>query len=106
MAVGRRLEVSGNLRDQTGQILRSPEPAGSAGTMAYRGVLEEVGTSLYGSGTLATDQSGSRNSDCCNRPDVLRKEEELAWEQEQVKKHIMMVGSWPCMVLSEVYING
>jgi hypothetical protein len=37
---------------------------------------------------------------------VLRKEEELAWEQEQVKKHIMMVGSWPCMVSFEVHING
>jgi hypothetical protein len=33
-----------------GLILRSPEPAGSAGTMVYRGVPEEVGATLYGSG--------------------------------------------------------
>jgi hypothetical protein len=37
---------------------------------------------------------------------VLRKEEEPSREQEQVKKHIMMVGSWPCTVSFEVHING
>jgi hypothetical protein len=54
-----------------------------------------------------TDQSGSGNPDRhVNRPDVLRKEEEPLWEQGQVKKHVVMVGSWPCMVSSEVHING
>jgi hypothetical protein len=53
-----------------------------------------------------TDQSGSGNLDHCNRPDMLRKEEEPSQEQEEVKKHIMMVGSWPCTVSSEVHING
>jgi hypothetical protein len=36
---------------------------------------------------------------------MLHKEEEPSWEQEQVKKHIVMVGSWPCTVSSEVHIN-
>jgi hypothetical protein len=55
----------------------------------------------------STDRSGSGNLDHrVNHPDVLRKEEELSWEQEQVKKHIVMVGSWLCMVSSEVHING
>jgi hypothetical protein len=37
---------------------------------------------------------------------VLRKEEKPSREQEQLKKHIVMVGLWPCMVSSEVHING
>jgi hypothetical protein len=41
-----------------------------------------------------------------NHPDVLHDEEELSWEQEQVKKHVMMVGSWPCIVSPEAHING
>jgi hypothetical protein len=54
-----------------------------------------------------TDRSGSGNPDHrVNRPDMLRKEEEQSQEQEQVKKHVMMVGSWSCMVSSEVHING
>jgi hypothetical protein len=53
-----------------------------------------------------TDRSGSGNLDRCNHPDVLRKEEEPSREQEQVKKHVMMLGSWPCIVSSEVHING
>jgi hypothetical protein len=53
-----------------------------------------------------TDQSGLGNLNHCNRPDMLRKEEEPSQEQEQVKKHVMMVGSWPCTVSSEVQING
>jgi hypothetical protein len=36
---------------------------------------------------------------------VLRDEKESSREQEQVKKHIMMVGSWPCTVSFEVHIN-
>jgi hypothetical protein len=54
----------------------------------------------------APDRSGSGNLDHCNCPDVLCKEEEPSREQEQVKKHFVMVGSWPCMVSSEVHING
>jgi hypothetical protein len=54
-----------------------------------------------------TDRSGSGNLDHrVNRLDVLRKEEEPSREQEQVKKHIMMVGSWPCTMSFEVHING
>jgi hypothetical protein len=54
-----------------------------------------------------TDRSGSVYPDHrVNRPDVLRKEEEPSQEQEQVKKHVVMVGSWPCMGLSDVCING
>jgi hypothetical protein len=53
------------------------------------------------------DQSGSGNPDhCVNRPDVLRKEDEPLREKEQVKKHVMMMGSWPCTVSSMVHING
>jgi hypothetical protein len=44
--VGRRLEVPGYPRDQTEEILQSPEPARSAGTTAYRGALEEDGAAL------------------------------------------------------------
>jgi hypothetical protein len=53
-----------------------------------------------------TNWSGSRNLDHCNCTDVLRKEDEPSQGQEQVKKHVVMVGSWPFMVLSEVHING
>jgi hypothetical protein len=54
-----------------------------------------------------TDRSASSNPDHhVNRPDMLRKEEEPSWEQEQVKKHVLMVGSCPCIVSSEVNING
>jgi hypothetical protein len=56
---------------------------------------------------LFTDRSGSGNPDHhVNHPDVLHKEEEPSREQEPVKKHVMMVGSWSCTVSSEVYING
>jgi hypothetical protein len=54
-----------------------------------------------------TDRSSSGNPDHrVNRPDVLRKREEPSWEQEQVKKHVVMVGSWLCMMSSKVHING
>jgi hypothetical protein len=54
-----------------------------------------------------TDRSGSGYRDHrVNRPDVLRKEEEPLREKEQVKKHVVMVGSWPCTVSSVVHING
>jgi hypothetical protein len=53
------------------------------------------------------DRSGSGNPDRrVNRPDVLRDGEELSREQEQVKKHVVVVESWPCAVSSEVHING
>jgi hypothetical protein len=50
MTVGGTPEVPGYPRDQIGQILRSPKPAKSAGTMAYRGASEEDGIALYKSG--------------------------------------------------------
>jgi hypothetical protein len=53
-----------------------------------------------------TDWSGSGNpGHRINRPDMMRDGEEPSWEQEKVKKHIVMVGSLPCMVSSEVHIN-
>jgi hypothetical protein len=52
MVVGGRPEVLGYPRDQTRQILRSPESIESAGTMAYKGALEEDGAALYRLGTL------------------------------------------------------
>jgi hypothetical protein len=51
MAVGGRPGVSGYPRDQTGQILQSPESTRLVGTMTYRGVPKEVGIALYRSGT-------------------------------------------------------
>jgi hypothetical protein len=51
MALGGRPEVPGYPRDQMGQILRSSKPAGSVGTMVYRGALEEDGAALYKSRT-------------------------------------------------------
>jgi hypothetical protein len=53
-----------------------------------------------------TDRLGSGNPDHCNCPNVLCKEEEPSREQEQVKKNVVMVGSWPCMMSSVVHING
>jgi hypothetical protein len=54
-----------------------------------------------------SDRSSSGNSDHrVSHPDVLREGEELSQEQEQMKKHIVMVGSWPCTVSYEVHING
>jgi hypothetical protein len=54
-----------------------------------------------------TDRSSSGNPDHrVNHPDVLRKREEPSWEQEQVKKHVVIVGSWLCMMSSKVHING
>jgi hypothetical protein len=51
MAIRGRPEILGYSKDQTGQILLSPEPAGSAGTMAYRGAPGEYGAALYRLGT-------------------------------------------------------
>jgi hypothetical protein len=54
-----------------------------------------------------TDQSGSGNPNCCvNHPDVLDDGEESSRRLEQTKEHVMMVGSWPCRVSSEIHING
>jgi hypothetical protein len=51
--------------------------------------------------------SGSGNPDCCvNRLDVLRDGEESSRRPEQAEEHIVMVGSWPCKVSSEIHING
>jgi hypothetical protein len=51
MAVGGRLEVPGYPGDQMRQVIRSPEPIGSAGTMAYGGALEKDGAVVNKSGT-------------------------------------------------------
>jgi hypothetical protein len=40
-----------------GQILQSLELTGSAGTMVYRGALEEDGVALYRSGTRDNTKS-------------------------------------------------
>jgi hypothetical protein len=54
-----------------------------------------------------TDRSGLVNPDRrVNHLDVLHNGELPSREQEQVKKHIVMVGPWLCTVSSEVHING
>jgi hypothetical protein len=53
------------------------------------------------------DQSGSGNPDRrVNHPDVLRDEEESSRRPEQTEEHVVMVGSWPCKVSSEIHANG
>jgi hypothetical protein len=53
------------------------------------------------------DRSSSGSSDRrVNRPDVLRDGEESSRRSEQTEEHVLMVGSWPCKVSSEVHING
>jgi hypothetical protein len=53
------------------------------------------------------DRSGSGNPDChVNRPDVLHDREELSRRLEQTEEHVMMVGSWPCKLSSEMHTNG
>jgi hypothetical protein len=37
---------------------------------------------------------------------VLRNGEELSWRPEQTEEHVVMLGSWPCKVSSEIHING
>jgi hypothetical protein len=54
-----------------------------------------------------TDWSGLSNpGHRVNRPSVLHDGEEPSREQEEVKKHVVMVGSWLCTVSSEVHISG
>jgi hypothetical protein len=54
-----------------------------------------------------TDRSGSGNPDRrVNCPDVLRDGEESSRRPRQTEEHIVMVGSWPCKVSSEIHING
>jgi hypothetical protein len=95
-----------------GQILQSSEPTGSVRTTAYRGVPERLvqhsmdQVPRVRQNARVINRSGSGNPDHCNRPDMLCKEEEPSREQEQVKKHVVMVGSWPCMVSSKVHIDG
>jgi hypothetical protein len=51
--------------------------------------------------------SGSGNLDRhVNRPDVLRDGEESSRRLKQTEEHVVMVGSWPCKVLSEIHIIG
>jgi hypothetical protein len=54
-----------------------------------------------------TNRSGSGNLDHhFNRPDVLHDEGGLSGRPEQTEEHVVMVGSWPCKVSSEIHING
>jgi hypothetical protein len=54
-----------------------------------------------------TDRLGLGNPDHrVNRFDVLRDGEESSRRPEQTEEHIVMVGSWPCKVSSEIHING
>jgi hypothetical protein len=54
-----------------------------------------------------TDRSGLDNPDRrVNHPDVLHGGEESSRRLEQSEEHIVMVGSWPWKVLSEIHING
>jgi hypothetical protein len=53
------------------------------------------------------DWSGSGKPDRrVNRPDVLRGGEESSQRPKGTEEHIVMVGSGPCKVSSEVHING
>jgi hypothetical protein len=58
--------------------------------------------------TWLADRSGSGNPDRrITHADVLHGgERSSSQKQEHTKDHIMMVGSWPCRVSSEVHING
>jgi hypothetical protein len=40
-----------------------------------------------------------------NYPDVLHDREELSRRPEQIEEHIVMVGSWPCKVSSDIHSN-
>jgi hypothetical protein len=52
-------------------------------------------------------QSGSGNLDCwSNHPDVLRTGEGPFWRPEQIKEHVMMIGSWDYRVSFEIHIGG
>jgi hypothetical protein len=54
-----------------------------------------------------TNRSGLGNPDHrVNRPDLMRDREESSRRLEQIEKHIVMVGSWPCKVSYEIHING
>jgi hypothetical protein len=54
-----------------------------------------------------TDRSGSGKPDRrVDRPDVLHDREESSRRPKETEEHIMMVGSWPYKVSSEVHING
>jgi hypothetical protein len=54
-----------------------------------------------------TSRSGSGNPDHhVNHPNVLRDREESSQRPEQTEEHVVMVGSWPCKVSSEIHIVG
>jgi hypothetical protein len=53
------------------------------------------------------DRSGSCNPDRhVNCPDVLHDEGGLSRKPKQTEEHVVIVGSWPCKVSSEIHING
>jgi hypothetical protein len=89
------------------------EPVRSIGTTTYRGALKEDGATLYRSGSRdkvkspVSDQSGSGNPDHrVIHPDVLRDEGGSSQRLEWTEEYVVMVGSWPCKVSSEIHING
>jgi hypothetical protein len=53
------------------------------------------------------DRSGSGNPNHrVNHPNVLHDGEESSRRLEQTEEHVMMVGSWPYKVSSEIHVNG
>jgi hypothetical protein len=58
--------------------------------------------------TQFADRVGSDNPDRrVNRANMLHGGEgPSSRKQEQTKEHVVMVGSWPCRVSSEIHING
>jgi hypothetical protein len=58
--------------------------------------------------TQFADRLGSGNPDRhVTHADLLHYGEgSSSWKQEHTEEHVVMVGSWPCRVLSEVHING
>jgi hypothetical protein len=77
-------------------------------------VPKEDNIACYGSGTRHkadyrfANQVGSDNPDGrVNHANVLHGGEgPSSRKQEQTEEHVMMVGSWPCRVSSEIHING
>jgi hypothetical protein len=53
------------------------------------------------------DRSGSSNPyHCVNHPNVLHDEGGSSRRPEQTEEHIVMLGSWPFNVSSEIHVNG
>jgi hypothetical protein len=53
------------------------------------------------------ERSGSGKPDRrVDRPDVLHNKGGSSRRPEQTEEHVVMLGSWPCKVSSEIHING